>query len=75
MGGPCDGAIGMTEDEVIAELRARIAAAGSLRALAREWGVSPTWVSLVANGKSAIGQSLLTPMGITKRFIYERNQT
>lgn len=45
-----------TDADVIAALEAAISDAGSLRKLARLWGVSATFLSVVRHGKSPPGQ-------------------
>lgn len=49
----------MTEAEVAMLVRERIAKAGSLRGLARQWGISPAYLSDLTNGRRGPGSKVL----------------
>ena len=50
------------DHDIVAELQARVAATG-VRKLAKELGVSPTYVSQVVNGKLPPGPGVAGPLG------------
>lgn len=56
----------MTESEVIDVIRARIAKSGSVRALAREWNVSPSYLCDLRDGRRAPGPKILEPFGMRR---------
>lgn len=59
-------AVGMTADEV-REVVGRLARqAGSLRALARSWGVSAAYLSDVLAGNRTPGPSILKRLGLSR---------
>ena len=60
---------GHDEAGVAALVHARIAEAGSLRALAREWGVSPAYLSDLTNGRRGPGPKILGPLGLVREKI------
>jgi len=66
----------MGEAGVIELVRKEIKRAGSLRALAREWSVSPCYISDTCNGRRAPGPAILEPLGLERRTIvtYERQK-
>jgi hypothetical protein len=63
----------MTDDEIRLLIRDEIAAAGGQRALARQWGVSATWLSFIINGKAKPTGRVLERLGIRRRVIVERD--
>lgn len=64
----------MTEEDIVADLRQRVEAAGSMRELARQYGVSVSYVSDCLNGRRAPGPGILGPMGYRRvvQVIYVR---
>jgi hypothetical protein len=56
----------MNESQVVDKVRKEIERAGSLRALAREWGVSPCYLSDLMNGRRGPGPSILGPLGLVR---------
>ena len=48
------------------KLAARIEKAGGVRALARDWGVSASWISQVSRGRQCPGPAILDRLGIAK---------
>jgi hypothetical protein len=64
----------MTESEVRRDVRIYIERAGSLRALAKQWGVCPALLSDLMNGRRRPGPKILKPMGlrVVKTITYER---
>ena len=58
---------GRGERHVALMVKDKIKAAGSLRALAKEWGVSPSHLSDVVNGRRGPGPMLLSKLGLEKQ--------
>ena len=56
----------MTEDQVRTEIERLIAEAGSLRALARRWKITPSYLSDLRTGRRAPGPQVLGPLGLTR---------
>jgi hypothetical protein len=56
----------MTEDQVRAKVEAEVGRAGSLRALAREWRISPSYLSDFLNGRRGPGPQVLSPLGLVQ---------
>lgn len=56
----------MTESEVLDSIRTHIAAADSIRALVREWGVTPSYLCGLQDGRRMPGPKILTHLGIRK---------
>lgn len=56
----------MTESDVISLVRAKVAEVGSMRELARRWGVSMSYVSDLVNGRRAPGAKILEPLGLER---------
>jgi hypothetical protein len=56
--------VNMTEDDVVNLIRRNIQRAGSLRALAREWKITPSYLSDLTNGRRAPGPAVLVPLGL-----------
>lgn len=54
----------VTETQIRRRLASEILRAKGVRALAREWGVSPTVVSMAANGRRRPGPAILARLGI-----------
>lgn len=55
-----------------AELEKRITKAASLRALAREWGVSAAYLSEVRRGGRPVSDKLMAKLGIERRVTYRK---
>jgi hypothetical protein len=62
--------IHLTRDEVLAELRAQIAAAGSQRAWAHRAGVGAAHVTEVLSGHKTPGPKILAPLGYEAHVVY-----
>jgi transcriptional regulator with XRE-family HTH domain len=62
----------MNEQEVIALVAAQAKEAGSMRELARRWGITVSYVSDLLNGRRAPGPKILGPLGLerVKRIEY-----
>ena len=56
----------MTEDQVRTEIERLITEAGSLRALARRWKITPSYLSDLRTGRRAPGPQVLRPLGLTR---------
>ena len=56
----------LTEDDVRAMVKALVVKAGSMRAMAIEWGLSPAYISDVLAGKRGPGPSILGPLGLVQ---------
>jgi transcriptional regulator with XRE-family HTH domain len=56
----------MTESEVISRVRAKVSEAGSMRELARRWGVSISYLSDILNGRRAPGVTILGHLGLER---------
>ncbi len=56
----------MNESAVIEMVRKEKARAGGVRALAREWKVSPCYISDLLNGRRGPGPSILKPLGLKR---------
>lgn len=54
----------MDEKQVIERVRKEVGRAGSIRALAREWGVTPSYICDLLNGRRAPGGKILGPLGL-----------
>lgn len=63
----------MTEAEVIDLVRAKIKAAGSLRALAREWDIQPSFLSNLVTGRRDCrpGPKVLDRLGLKRIVTYQ----
>jgi hypothetical protein len=57
----------MDESQVIGMVRNEVTRAGSMRALCREWGVTPSYMCDLLNGRRAPGPKILGPLKLTKR--------
>ena len=55
---------GATEQQIRQHVAALASAAGSMRALAREWGVDPSYLSDFLNGRRGPGPKILGPLGL-----------
>jgi hypothetical protein len=64
----------MTEQDVVTLVQAEATRLGSMRALAREWGISPAYVSDLLQGRRAPGPKILGPLGLraVRTLAYER---
>lgn len=60
--------------DVKAILEAAVRRAGSARELARRAGVSPSYVSLVRSGKTAVGRKLAAYLGVDVVVEYRRTK-
>jgi predicted transcriptional regulator len=56
----------MTESDVAKIVEHEIERAGSVRALGREWGVSPCMISDLRNGRRGPGPKVLRQLGMKK---------
>lgn len=56
----------MTEAQVIERIRKEADRAGSLRALAREWGVTHNYLSFVTRGIQPPGPTVLKKLGLRR---------
>lgn len=56
----------MTEDQVRALIERLILEAGSLRALARRWKITPAYLSDLRRGRRAPGPHVLRPLGLKR---------
>lgn len=56
----------MTESDVAKLIEIEIARAGSVRALAREWKLSPCMISDIRNGRRGPGPKVLKQLGMKK---------
>lgn len=56
----------MSERDVCSLVEKEIERAGSLRALSREWGVSPAMLSDLLNGRRGPGPKILGPLGLRR---------
>lgn len=66
----------MTEPELISHIAARANQAGGVRALARDWGISPAMISDVINGRRGPGPKVLKAFGLKRvvRVSYEKGE-
>lgn len=51
------------------KLKALIKSAGGVRALSREWGCSPSYISDIANGRRGPGEDIQRRVGWRKQVI------
>lgn len=65
---------GLTDAGVREKLRLLTGLAGGVRALARQWGFSHTYVYEVLSGKRPPSARILDKMGLKKEVLYVRNQ-
>jgi hypothetical protein len=56
----------MTEQQVIDLVRAEVEKAGSYRALGAKWGVTPSYLCDLLQGRRAPGPKLLRPLGLER---------
>jgi hypothetical protein len=56
----------MTEDQVVDLIRQKVTQAGSMRGLAGEWDVTPSYISDLLNGRRAPGVKILGRLGLTR---------
>lgn len=61
----------LTEQDVIARLRAAIDAAGGQRKFAEAHGLTPGYVNDVVHGKRALADRILATIGIERKVTYE----
>lgn len=54
----------MTEGQLREYVESLVVAAGSLRALAREWAVAPSYLCDFLNGRRGPGPQILAPLGL-----------
>jgi hypothetical protein len=57
----------VTESEVRAKVEAEVQRAGSMRALAREWNMSVSYLSDFLNHRRGPGPQILDPLGLVQR--------
>lgn len=58
--------VGLTEADVREQVEALVVKAGSMRALAREWEMSPAYLGDFLNGRRAPGPQILKPLGLVQ---------
>lgn len=58
--------VSMNQNQVIARVRGEVERAGSIRALAREWGVTHAYLCMVLSGKKPPGDKVLKLLGLRK---------
>lgn len=56
----------MDGEAIKKRVRAEVARAGSMAALAREWGVSSAHIHDILSGKRGPGPAILEPLGLEK---------
>lgn len=61
----------LTERQVRARLAKRIERAGSMRKLAREWGLTAGYLSHVMRGRRRVGPRLQVLLGLTRQERFE----
>lgn len=54
----------LTEQQVRERVEALVVKAGSMRALAREWGMTPSYLSDFLNGRRGAGPQIAGPLGL-----------
>lgn len=62
----------VTEAQVRDRLAAEIVRAKGVRALAREWGMSPAVICMAANGRRGPGPAILARLGVTATAVVTR---
>ena len=65
----------MTRDDVVELLRKRIGKAGTQAAIAREFGVTETYISDILHGKCAPGEKILGGLGLRRVVSYVRRES
>src|SRR4051812_1628398 len=67
----------MNEQEVVEIVRKEAKRAGGVRPLAREWKVSPCYISDLMNGRRTPGPKILGPLGLERvaRVTFEKRAT
>jgi hypothetical protein len=60
--------------DVYTEIRKRVSAAGSQKALSEDWGISQSYLSDVLNFHRQPGHGILRPLGLSRRTVYVRQQ-
>lgn len=56
----------MTEKQVVALIRKEVERAGTIRAAALSWGVTPAYVSFILSGDRKPGEKILKAMGLRR---------
>jgi hypothetical protein len=64
-----------TEAQVREQVEAEVLRLGSLRALARQWGMSPSYLSDFLNGRRGPGPQILRPLGLVVTVRYVRGKS
>jgi hypothetical protein len=62
----------MTQSDVIDLVRAEVARAGSMRKLARQWSMSPPYLSDVLNGYRPPGPRIIFNLGLQRHVDYRK---
>ena len=70
--------IDLTESDIRAQVEALVVKAGSMRALAKEWNMSPAYLGDFLNGRRGPGPQILAPLGlvqvVTVRYVKGKNE-
>lgn len=56
----------MNESQVVDLIKKEVSRAGSMRALCREWNVTPSYMSDLINGRRAPGPTILGPLKLVR---------
>jgi hypothetical protein len=62
----------ITRDELIDLIRTAVKAAGSQRALARQWDVAPAYITDLLHGLRDPGPKVLEAMGYERIVVYRK---
>ncbi len=63
--------VAFTEADICELIEAEIERAGGLRALAREWRISPSYLCHVIGGRTKPGDGILRHLGLVKVVAYQ----
>ena len=67
-----------TEADIRAKVEALVVKAGSMRALAKEWNMSPAYLGDFLNSRRGPGPQILVPLGlvqvVTVRYVKGKNE-
>jgi hypothetical protein len=62
----------MTEEELLDAIRVKAAKIGGQSHLAKEWHISPAYLSDVLNQRRSPGESILSPLGLERIVTYRK---
>lgn len=64
----------ITRDDLAVRIRAAVKAAGSQRALARQWEISPSYLTDLLRGLREPGPKILEVLGVERVVMYQEKE-